>query len=596
INVASSSITAAGSRLMLLGKVHTAAEVIEEFTLIILNGDSPVPTRIVEGILQPVAPTTAEQKLARKNELKARGTLLMALPDKHQLKFNPHKDAKTLMEAIEKRFGGNTETKNVQKTLLKQQYENFTGSNSESLDQIHDRLQKLTHTLIWRNNTDLEEQSLDDLFKSLKIYETEVKHSSSTSNATQNLAFVSSSNTDNTTKSVSAAASVQSTSPRLDNKDLKQIDVDDLKEMDLRWQMAMLAMRARRLLQKTGRNLKANGTTSMGFDMSKVECYNCHRKGHFARECRSPKDSRRNDYSLWEVILNGDSSPLTRIVDGAVQIIASTIVEKRLAKKNKLMARGTLLMALPDKHQLKFNIYKDAKFLMEAIKKSQLEILGETISHEDINLKFLRSLPSEWKTQTLIWRNKADLEEQSLDDLFQKLKIYEAEVKDSSTSSQNIQNIAFVSSSNTDNTNESVSADSSVSAASSKATVSTLPNVDSLSDAVIYSFFASLSNSPQLDNEDLKQIDSDDLEKIDLKWQMTMLTMRARRFLKRTGRNLGANGTDTIGFDMSKVECYNCHRRGHFARECRSPWDNRNKEATKRSVPTEVSTLNSLVS
>nr|GEY48707.1 ribonuclease H-like domain-containing protein [Tanacetum cinerariifolium] len=83
---------------------------------VILNGDSPVPSHIIEGVVQPVAPTTAEQKLARKNELKARGTLLMALPDKHQLKFNLHKDAKTLMEAIEKRFGGNTETKKVQKT------------------------------------------------------------------------------------------------------------------------------------------------------------------------------------------------------------------------------------------------------------------------------------------------------------------------------------------------------------------------------------------------------------------------------------------------------------------------------------------------
>nr|GFB18274.1 hypothetical protein [Tanacetum cinerariifolium] len=145
------------------------------------------------------------EKLARKNELKARGTLLMALPDKYQLKFNMHKDAKTLMEAIEKRFGGNKETKMVQKTLLKQQYENFTGLSSESLDQIHDRLQKLisqldilgeslsqedinlkflrslptkwrTHTLIWRNKTGLEEQSLDDLFNSLKIYEAEKGH------------------------------------------------------------------------------------------------------------------------------------------------------------------------------------------------------------------------------------------------------------------------------------------------------------------------------------------------------------------------------------------------------------------------------------
>nr|GFC26864.1 hypothetical protein [Tanacetum cinerariifolium] len=194
---------------------------------------------------QPVAPTTAEQRLARKNELKARGTLLMDLPDKHQLKFNSYKDAKTLMEAIEKRSGGNTETKKVQKTLLKQQFKNFTGSSSE-------------------------------------------------------------------------------------------------------------------------------------------------------------------------------------------------------ARKNELKARGTLLMALPDKHQLKFNSYKDAKTLMEAIEKrsggntetkkvqktllkqqfenftgsssegldqvhdrlqklvSQLEIHGVSLSQEDVNLKFLHSLPSEWKTHTLI--------------------------------------------------------------------------------------------------------------------------------------------------------------------------------------------------
>nr|GEW02906.1 hypothetical protein [Tanacetum cinerariifolium] len=80
---------------------------------VILNGDAPIPSRTVEGVVQPVTPTTTEHRLARKNELKARSTLLMALPDKHQLKFNSYKDAKTLMEAIEKRFGGNTETKKV---------------------------------------------------------------------------------------------------------------------------------------------------------------------------------------------------------------------------------------------------------------------------------------------------------------------------------------------------------------------------------------------------------------------------------------------------------------------------------------------------
>nr|GEV67901.1 hypothetical protein [Tanacetum cinerariifolium] len=268
---------------------------------VILNGDSPIPTRFIEGVLQLVAPTTAKQKLARKNELKARGTLLMALPDKHQLKFNSHKDAKTLMEAIEKRFGGNTKTKKVQKTLLKQQYENFAGSSSESLDQIHDRLQKLVSQLEI-HGADLKEQSLDDLFNSFKIYEAEVKHSSSTDTTTQNLAFVSSSNTNSTTEFVSPAASVSAVSVKMpvsllsnvDSLSNTHIDVDDLEEMDLRWQMAMLTMRARRFLQKTSKNLGANGPTSMGFDMSKVECYNCHTKGHFARECRSPKDSRRN--------------------------------------------------------------------------------------------------------------------------------------------------------------------------------------------------------------------------------------------------------------------------------------------------------------
>nr|GEW37852.1 hypothetical protein [Tanacetum cinerariifolium] len=247
----------------------------------------------------PVAPTTVEQKLARKNELKARGTLLMALPDKHQFKFNSYKDAKTLMKAIEKRFGGNTKTKKVQKTLLKQQYENFTGSSSESLDQIHDRLQKLVSQ---RNKTDLEEQSLDDLFNSLEIYEAEVKISVAASvfavYAKLHVSFIP--NVDSLSNVViySFFAS-QSSCPQLDNEDLKQIDADDLEEIDLKWQMAMLTMRARRFLQKTGRNLGANRPTSMGFDMSKVECYNCHRKGHFTRECRSPKDLRRNGSYDW---------------------------------------------------------------------------------------------------------------------------------------------------------------------------------------------------------------------------------------------------------------------------------------------------------
>nr|GEW63320.1 hypothetical protein [Tanacetum cinerariifolium] len=111
-------------------------------------------------------------------------------------------------------------------------------------------------------------------------------------------------------------------------------------------------------------------------------------------------------------------------------------------------------------------------------------------------------------------------------------------------------------------TNESVSVVASDSTISAKVPVAALPNVDTLSNVIIYSFFASQSNTPQLDNDDLKQIDADDLEEIDLKWKMVMLTVRARRFLQRTRRNLGANRPTSMGFDMSKVECYNCHRKG----------------------------------
>ncbi|GKC12107.1 ribonuclease H-like domain-containing protein, partial [Tanacetum coccineum] len=97
---------------------------------------------------------------------------------------------------------------------------------------------------------------------------------------------------------------------------------------------------------------------------------------------------------------------------------------------------------------------------------------------------------------------------------------------------------------------------------------------------------------------DLQQIHPDDLEEMDLRWQMAMLTMRARIFLKNTRRKLTVNGNETIGFDKSKVECYNCHKKRHFARECRAPrnQETRNRENTRRVVPVETTTSNALVS
>nr|GEV26818.1 hypothetical protein [Tanacetum cinerariifolium] len=225
-----------------------------------VNGDSPPPMRTVDGVEQTYPPTIVEEKLARKNKLKARGTLLMALPNEHQLKFNSYKNSKSLMEAIKKRFGGNKKSKKVQKTLLKQQYKNFNRNSLEGLDQIYDRLQKLISQLKIHGET-ISQEDLN--MKLLRI-----KGSSSSSQNSQNVAFVSFNNSGSTnqvygsnsanTDSLSDVViysffANQSNSPQLDNEDLQQIDADDLKEIDLKWQMAMLTMRSRRFLKKTGR-------------------------------------------------------------------------------------------------------------------------------------------------------------------------------------------------------------------------------------------------------------------------------------------------------------------------------------------------------
>nr|GEU61427.1 ribonuclease H-like domain-containing protein [Tanacetum cinerariifolium] len=186
----------------------------------------------VDGVETPYPPTIVEEKLARKNELKDRGTLLMALPNEHQLKFNSYKTAKSLMETIEKRFGGNKESKKVQKTLLKQQYKNFNGTSSEGLDQIYDKLQKLIRQLEIHGET----ISQEDL--NLKLLKINIAYGVSAASSKTNASNLP--NVDSLSDAViySFVAS-QSNSSQLGNEDLKQIDPDDLEEMDLKWQIAM---------------------------------------------------------------------------------------------------------------------------------------------------------------------------------------------------------------------------------------------------------------------------------------------------------------------------------------------------------------------
>ncbi|GJS61703.1 ribonuclease H-like domain-containing protein [Tanacetum coccineum] len=199
---------------------------------VIENENTTPKIAVVKGVKKVIPPATVEEKAQKRLEVKAKTTLTMGIPNEHQLKLNSIKDAKLLLEAIEKRFGGNPATKKTQRNLLKQH----------------------THDVVWRNKPELETMSIDDLYNNLKVYEPEVKGASSS---------------------------------------------NDLEEIDLRWQMAMLTMRARKFLKNTGKKVTINGNETIGFDKSKVECYNCYKRGHFAKEYRVPRnqDNRNRESS-----------------------------------------------------------------------------------------------------------------------------------------------------------------------------------------------------------------------------------------------------------------------------------------------------------
>ncbi|GJU70049.1 ribonuclease H-like domain-containing protein [Tanacetum coccineum] len=241
-----------------------------------------------------------------------------------------------------------------------------------------------------------------------------------------------------------------------------------------------------------------------------------------------------------DIVENGNASIVTKTVDGKDTVIPPASVKEKAQRKAELKARSTLFMALPNEHQLNFNSYKDAKTLMQAIKNR----FGE-----DINQKFLRSLSQEWIRHIIVWRNKPEIETLSLDDLFNNLKAYKSEVKGTSISTTNSHNVAFLSSSSTNSATRVVNTAQGVNTASTQGAADSSTTVENLSDV-------------------------------------------------NTGRKVDMDNKERIGFDKSKVECFNCHKRGHFARECRTPrnQDSRNKEPTRRTVSVEETTSNALVS
>ncbi|GJZ97514.1 hypothetical protein Tco_0669967 [Tanacetum coccineum] len=228
------------------------------------------------------------------------------------------------------------------------------------------------------------------------------------------------------------------------------------------------------------------------------------------------------DYLPWEVIENGETLPKTQLVEGVMTIGGNEATKKT---QRNLLKQQYKNFTAPSSEMLDQTFDRLQKLV------SQLELLGEKLSQEDVNQKLLRSLSPKWNTHAIVWRNKVDLDTMSMDDLYNNLKVYEPEVKGISSSNSSTQNMAFVSSSNnnTKSSNEAVNVAHGVITASTQVNTAYSTNIDNLSDAVICSFFASQPNSPQLAHEYLQQIHPDDIEEIDLRWQMAMLTMRARR-------------------------------------------------------------------
>nr|GEV83798.1 uncharacterized mitochondrial protein AtMg00810-like [Tanacetum cinerariifolium] len=288
-------------------------------------------------------------------------------------------------------------------------------------------------------------------------------------------------------------------------------------------------------------------------------------------------------YALWEVIEFRDSYEAPQ--DDAATRTTCTASEGSAKKKGRTVAAAILktfggneASKKTKKNQLKqqYGNFKaeGSETLEQTFNRlqaivSHLEFMDVEIEQDDLNYKFLTSLALEWLMYTIVWRNRGDLDTMSLDDVYNHLKVYEPEVQKKSES--NSQNMVFISSAKNSSGNGEVNTASIPTARTQVSPASANVAVASISLDTTCAYIASQSNGSQVKYEEINQIDEDDIEEMDIKWNMALLSMRADRFWKKTGKKISIQGTDVAGFDKSKVECFNCHKMSHFARECREP-------------------------